>query len=195
MIRSSPTRRVTRSRSRYSSSGMAYFRVMPNRSLNCGTLSLGVFALLAMTWRRSAVERVAMKNQVVGQLYQDAIAQQQGDDLLRAGFVHRQGRQHVLQQRYRQAGFGEGLLDLGLRFGLFVAQDDAASGKPQQFAIGFQLLLAQQRRDDPVEQLRRQVHGIRNSFFVDSLLAKDLPRGKIEPLPGDPVELAPASEW
>ena len=42
MTRSSPTRRVTRSRSRYSSSGMAYLRVTPNRSLKLPTLSLGV---------------------------------------------------------------------------------------------------------------------------------------------------------
>ena len=35
--RVSPTRRVTRSRSRYSSSGIAYFRVTPNRSLNVAT--------------------------------------------------------------------------------------------------------------------------------------------------------------
>ena len=53
MIRSSPTRRVTRSRSRYSSSGIAYLRETANRSLNCGTLSFGVLLLLAMTCRRS----------------------------------------------------------------------------------------------------------------------------------------------
>src|SRR5208337_2931469 len=54
MIRSSPTRRVTLSRSRYSSNGIAYFLVIPKRSLNCGTLSFGVFPLLAMTCLRSA---------------------------------------------------------------------------------------------------------------------------------------------
>src|SRR5207249_10390224 len=37
ITRSSPARRVTRSRSRYSSKGMAYFRVMPVSSLNVGT--------------------------------------------------------------------------------------------------------------------------------------------------------------
>lgn len=36
ITRSSPTRRVTRSRSRYSSRGMAYLRVMPVSSLNAG---------------------------------------------------------------------------------------------------------------------------------------------------------------
>jgi len=35
----SPSRRVTRSRSRYSSSGIAYLRETPARSLNCGTAS------------------------------------------------------------------------------------------------------------------------------------------------------------
>lgn len=40
ITRSSPTRRVTRSRSRYSSSGIAYFRVMPVSSLNTGIGSL-----------------------------------------------------------------------------------------------------------------------------------------------------------
>ena len=34
----SPSRRVARSRSRYSSSGIAYLRETPARSLNCGTL-------------------------------------------------------------------------------------------------------------------------------------------------------------
>src|SRR5438874_12005859 len=37
ITRSSPARRVTRSRSRYSSRGMAYFRVIPVSSLKAGT--------------------------------------------------------------------------------------------------------------------------------------------------------------
>jgi hypothetical protein len=37
ITRSSPTRRVTRSRSKYSSRGIAYFRVIPVNSLNTGT--------------------------------------------------------------------------------------------------------------------------------------------------------------
>src|SRR5439155_26916321 len=36
-IRRSPSRRVTRSRSKYSSNGIAYFREMPANSLNAGT--------------------------------------------------------------------------------------------------------------------------------------------------------------
>src|SRR6266436_9482380 len=38
ITRSSPARRVTRSRSRYSRRGMAYFRVMPVKSLKTGTV-------------------------------------------------------------------------------------------------------------------------------------------------------------
>src|SRR5229473_4937308 len=38
ITRSSPARRVTRSRSRYSSRGMAYFRVMPVKFLKTGTV-------------------------------------------------------------------------------------------------------------------------------------------------------------
>ena len=58
-----------------------------------------------------------------------------------------------LSSRDLQASLGEGLLDLRLRFGLFVAQDDAAAGQTQQLAIGLELLLAQQRGDHAVEQL------------------------------------------
>jgi len=53
MTLSSPTRRVTRSRSRCSSSGIAYFRVMPVSSLNAGTLmrSPCCFLYPARSWR------------------------------------------------------------------------------------------------------------------------------------------------
>ncbi len=46
ITRSSPTRRVTCSRSRYSSRGMAYFRVMPVSSLNAGTEIRSLFVFL-----------------------------------------------------------------------------------------------------------------------------------------------------
>src|SRR6266571_3069069 len=46
ITRSSPARRVTRSRSRYSSSGMAYLRVTPVSSLNVGTEMRSPFAFL-----------------------------------------------------------------------------------------------------------------------------------------------------
>ena len=45
---------VTRSRSRYSSSGIAYLRVLPNRSLNEATFSFGVLLFCATTNWRSA---------------------------------------------------------------------------------------------------------------------------------------------
>src|SRR6266550_470706 len=45
ITRSSPTRLVTRSRSRYSSKGMAYLRVMPVNSLNSAMPILGDFDL------------------------------------------------------------------------------------------------------------------------------------------------------
>src|SRR5580765_8356621 len=49
----SPTRRVTRCWSRYSSSGMAYLRVTPSRSLNVATSIFGVFAFcVAISCRR-----------------------------------------------------------------------------------------------------------------------------------------------
>src|SRR5713226_448791 len=46
ITRSSPVRRVTRSRSRYSSRGMAYFRVIPVSSLNADTETRSPFAFL-----------------------------------------------------------------------------------------------------------------------------------------------------
>src|SRR5713226_2421708 len=46
ITRSSPTRRVTRSRSRYSSRGMAYFRVIPVSSLKMGTVIRSPLAFL-----------------------------------------------------------------------------------------------------------------------------------------------------
>src|SRR5262245_29614874 len=52
IILSSPTRRVTRCWSRYSSSGIAYFRVTPSRSLNVPTSILGDFVFCCTTsWR------------------------------------------------------------------------------------------------------------------------------------------------
>ncbi len=48
--RSSPSRRVTRSRSRYSSSGMAYLREMPVQSLNVPTLN-------RTAWRAASIVR------------------------------------------------------------------------------------------------------------------------------------------
>ena len=45
ITRSSPTRRVTRSRSRYSSKGIAYLRLTPVSSLNLPTSIFGDFVL------------------------------------------------------------------------------------------------------------------------------------------------------
>src|SRR5580700_8059201 len=54
IIRSSPTRRVTRSRSRYSSNGIAYLRLTPVISLKRATSIFGVVVLsAAILWRRS----------------------------------------------------------------------------------------------------------------------------------------------
>ncbi len=94
ITRSSPTRLVTRSRSRYSSSGIAYLRVTPVRSLNATTFSFGSLGLLRDYQLAQGFERVAMEDQVVGELDQHAIAQQQGDDLLGAGLVDAQRCQH-----------------------------------------------------------------------------------------------------
>ena len=59
---SSPTRRVTCSRSRYSSKGIAYLRLTPVKSLKRATSSLGDLAFsAAMRWR-SSVERILMKD-------------------------------------------------------------------------------------------------------------------------------------
>jgi hypothetical protein len=46
ITRSSPARRVTRSRSRYSSRGIAYLRVIPVNSLKTGTVMRSPFAFL-----------------------------------------------------------------------------------------------------------------------------------------------------
>src|SRR5581483_211176 len=54
MILSSPTRRVTCSRSRYSRSGIAYLRVTPVRSLKRATSILGDFAFSAAMRRRNS---------------------------------------------------------------------------------------------------------------------------------------------
>jgi len=44
-------------------------------------------------------ERVAMEDQLVGELDQHAIAQQQSHKFLRANFVHRQRSQDFFEQR------------------------------------------------------------------------------------------------
>src|SRR3989442_1192055 len=53
IIRSSPSLRVTRSRSRYSSKGMAYFRLRPVISLNVETLIRASFSLCRASSARS----------------------------------------------------------------------------------------------------------------------------------------------
>src|ERR1039457_3431836 len=56
--RSSPTRFVTLSRSRYSSNGIAYLRETPVRSLNEAMFSFGVLLFCATTnWRRPSRDR------------------------------------------------------------------------------------------------------------------------------------------
>src|SRR5581483_1408017 len=64
-----------------------------------GYVDPGRRALLRHDASTHLLQGVAVKHQVVGQLHQHAIAQQQRDDLLRARAVHRQRREHVLQQR------------------------------------------------------------------------------------------------
>ena len=59
----SPSRRVTCSRSRYSSSGMAYLRETPARSLNCGTVNRCAFVRGEQP--RRAVDGGAVKDEVV----------------------------------------------------------------------------------------------------------------------------------
>ena len=63
---------------------------MPKRSLKLPTLIFGVFDFCEAIWVRNVCQRVAMKDQLVGKLDQYAIAQQQGDDFLRANLVYRQ---------------------------------------------------------------------------------------------------------
>ena len=95
ITRSSPTRRVTRSRSRYSSSGMAYFRVMPVSSLNTGigNLFAAFFAVFGEHFAQLRDGR-AVKNKLVRHLDEHFFAQQHLQDFLRSLRFNRQLFEH-----------------------------------------------------------------------------------------------------
>src|ERR1035438_872373 len=125
----------------------------PEQVLEVSYVQLGGLCLLRDYSLAQGLERRAMKHEVIRKLDQHMIAQQQRDNLLGAHLVHWQGSQHFLQPRDLQACLGEGLLDLRLRFRLFVAENHTPPGKTQQLAVGLQLLLAQQYADHSIKQL------------------------------------------
>ena len=164
--RSSPTRRVTRSRSRYSSSGIAYLRLTPVISLKRATSIFGVLVLrAAILWRRSE-SALWWKTSSSEILIRTLSRRSRVTIFCGADFIYLQTRQHFFQRRNFQACGSKRLLDDLLGLGFFVFHDHAAAGQVDEFAGGFQFLFFRQFCQHAVEHLRAQVDPIAQLFFA-----------------------------
>ena len=119
--RSSPSRRVMFSRSRNSSSGMAYLREMPVHSLNAGTLKR------ARPTRGQQLaqlpDRRLVKHQLLIDAHQPLFAQQNFAAAVRArARLHARFRQHLRHRGHRQPRLLEGALDGGARLLLILPE-------------------------------------------------------------------------
>jgi len=82
-----------------------------------------------------------VKDQFVGDLDEDFVAQEQGDDFLGTRLVEVQSGEDVVESGNLQSGGGERLLDDLLGLGFFVFEGDAAAAEADEVACEFELLL------------------------------------------------------
>src|SRR5690349_6550024 len=117
------------------------FACNPKEVLEVADVELGRLGLLRGDLTSQQDQGVAMEDEFVGEFHKDAVAQQQGNDLLRSNLVDWQRCQHVFQQRDLQTRVAKGAFDLCLRFSLFVAKNNTFADGMHYVAAELQLLL------------------------------------------------------
>ena len=142
--RSSPSRRVTRSRSRYSSSGMAYLREMPVQSLNAGTLKRA--GLRAASMLAQAGDGGVVEDQVFAHAHQPLFANQDLEQRAGARRFHAGFGEHLAHRRHGQPGLLEGALDGRLRLLLVLLEHQPVRAQAHGLALGDEVARVRQQR-------------------------------------------------